>query len=259
MDLNVKNISVSYDDNKVLSNVSLRADDGKFVTILGESGAGKSTLLKAICGICEIGAGEVFAGGKLLSNSKEAKTSKHFAYMPQEDLLFPWATIMQNVCLAPKIEGKLGRLKPGKDGQVYEEAKKLLATFGLSGCEHAYPSQLSGGMRQRAAFLRTCLAEADIWLLDEPFAALDVITRGELQAWLFELRRTLKNTVILVTHDVEEAIYLSDKIYILGEKPAKVLKEIYIEEKNRSRDWLYEQGTIKREIFHAMRGEGSGD
>ena len=129
------------------------------------------------------------------------------------------------------------------------------SVFGLSGYEDKYPSQLSGGMRQRAAFLRTALCRADILLLDEPFGALDVITRGEMQDWLVNMRRRLNKTVLLVTHDMDEAIYLSDRILILNGSPARITGEIAIEEKERGREWLYGQGDLRKEIHGKIMGK----
>ena len=172
--------------------------------------------------------------------------------MPQNDLLFPWKTILDNVCLYGTIHGQ--------KKQARAEALKNFAAFGLDGFESAYPSSLSGGMRQRAAFLRTALCEADILLLDEPFGALDVISRGDMQDWLLSIRERLNRTVLLVTHDTDEAIYLSDRILILGQKPSQIVQELKITEKNRSREWLYEQGELRQLIYQTIRkGTKSND
>ena len=126
---------------------------------------------------------------------------------------------------------------------------------GLEGCENKYPSELSGGMRHRAAFLRTTLCEANIYLLDEPFGALDVITRGDMQDWLRELGSNLKKTTLLVTHDTDEAIYLSDRILILGAPGEGIQREIRIEQKDRTREWLYRQGALREEIHHVIKNK----
>ena len=164
--------------------------------------------------------------------------------MPQNDLLFPWKNILDNVCLYGRIHGSMDRAR--------KEALDNFPAFGLSGYEYKYPGSLSGGMRQRAAFLRTALCEADILLLDEPFGALDVITRGEMQDWLLTMRERLNRTVLLVTHDMDEAIYLSDRILILNGSPARITCEISVEEKNRSRSWLYEQGSLRQTIYREI-------
>ena len=140
-------------------------------------------------------------------------------------------------------------------GEIKETALHQMEKFGLKGCENKYPDELSGGMRQRAAFLRTTLCKADIYLLDEPFGALDVITRGDMQDWLAELCSNLKKTIILVTHDTDEAIYLSDRILILGAPGEGIRREIVITDKNRSREWLYEQGKLRAEIHRIIKGD----
>ena len=145
-----------------------------------------------------------------------------------------------------EIHGSLARAR--------EEALKNFPAFGLTGYENSYPSALSGGMRQRAAFLRTALCQADILLLDEPFGALDVITRSEMQDWLLAMRARLNRTVLLVTHDMDEAIYLSDRILILNPAPAGIVSEIRIDEKKRDRNWLYEQGELRKTISQKIKG-----
>lgn len=241
MRLEIKNVSAEYSGKQIITNVNFSVTDGEFVSILGESGSGKSTLLKVISGILPAARGEIF-----VDDEKVTKISKHFAYMPQDDLLLPWWNIMQNVSLAAKISGDLPTAE--------KRATELLEEFGLAEYKNSYPKELSGGMRQRIAFLRTALSSADIWMLDEPFAALDVITRGELQDWLLDLRKKISNTVLLVTHDIEEAIYLSDKIYIIRGTPSKIVKEIQISTDYRNRQWLYEQGNLKKDIFEAIKG-----
>ena len=136
-----------------------------------------------------------------------------------------------------------------------QKAMSELANFGLAGYEYAYPQELSGGMRQRAAFLRTALCQAQIMLLDEPFGALDVITRNEMQDWLLRLRSELGKTTLLVTHDIDEALYLSDRILVLGGRPASIVKEIDLRGIEKSRDWLFAQGALHRDIFAILREE----
>ncbi|MBQ4552405.1 MAG: ABC transporter ATP-binding protein [Clostridia bacterium] len=156
-------------------------------------------------------------------------------------------TILQNVCLYGRIHGRYA--------QAQEEARKSFAAFGLAGCEDLYPRSLSGGMRQRAAFLRTSLCSADILLLDEPFGALDVISRGDMQDWLLSMRRRLSRTALLVTHDVDEAIYLSNRILVLGGNPAGIVREFVIPEENRSREWLFSQGDLRAQIYRCIKGD----
>ncbi len=241
MKLEVRDLSFSYGDRKVLEQVELQAEEGEFVSILGASGCGKSTILKLLTGVLPRRSGEILVDGKPVEGMSE-----HFAYMPQNDLLFPWKNILDNVCLYGRIHGTLNEAR--------KEAMENMASFGLAGYEKAYPSSLSGGMRQRAAFLRTALCKSDILLLDEPFGALDVITRGEMQDWLLSMRKRMNRTVVLVTHDMDEAIYLSDRILILGGSPSRVGAELVPElpAEGRTRDWLYGQGELRRRIHREI-------
>lgn len=236
MKLDIQNISFSYDNKPILEHLNFSVEAGEFVSILGPSGCGKSTLLKILTGILKPEQGMIYVDQKPALGLTE-----HFSYMPQNDLLFPWKTILDNVCLYGKIHGSYNTIK--------KEALKNFSAFGLSGYENSYPSSLSGGMRQRAAFLRTALCHADILLLDEPFGALDVITRGEMQDWLLKMRKKLNRTVLLVTHDMDEAIYLSDRILILNTAPHGITGEIKIEKTNRDRNWLYEQSELRQQIY----------
>lgn len=241
MKLELKNISFSYGMQEILQNISFSASEGEFVSLLGPSGCGKSTILKLLTCVLKPKTGRIFADGSEIHG-----ISGHFAYMPQNDLLFPWKTILENVCLYGEIHGSVKKAR--------EEALKNFPSFGLDGYENSYPASLSGGMRQRAAFLRTALCQADILLLDEPFGALDVITRSEMQDWLLAMRARLNRTVLLVTHDMDEAIYLSDRILILNPAPAGIVGEIHIDEKNRTRDWLYEQSDLRKTISQKIQG-----
>lgn len=163
------------------------------------------------------------------------------------ELLWDKGNTVDNVCLYGRIHGSLEEMR--------ERAREYFPVFGLEGYEDSYPASLSGGMRQRAAFLRTALCSADILLLDEPFGALDVITRGEMQDWLLAMRKELGKTVVLVTHDMDEAIYLSDRILILNTAPAGIHGEISVCETQRDRDWLYGQGELRREIHGRIMGK----
>ena len=240
MRLQVEKLNFSYGTKRILQDLSLDIKDGEFVSILGPSGCGKSTLLNVLAGIRTPESGKI-----LIDGSEKWDTCGTFAYMPQDDLLFPWRTILDNVCL-------YGELHHCKD-KMRAEALQKLEQFGLSGCENKYPDELSGGMRQRAAFLRTTLCEAGIYLLDEPFGALDVITRGDMQDWLQSLCSDLKKTILLVTHDTDEAIYLSDRILILGEAGEGIRQEIVIDRKDRTREWLYAQGDLRAEIHRIIK------
>ena len=237
MKLEIDKLAVSFDGRTILGGLSFDVADGEFVSLLGPSGCGKSTILNVLAGIVTPEGGAVRG------------TSEHFAYMPQEDLLLPWKSILDNVCLYGAIHGT--------KKEAAERARALFPVFGLAGYEDAYPDALSGGMRQRAAFLRTAMCQADILLLDEPFGALDVITRGDMQDWLQNMRSQLGKTTLLVTHDIDEAIYLSDRILVLNGRPASIREEITISERDRSRDWLYAQGDLRTRIHHLLSEEES--
>ncbi|MEE0511819.1 MAG: ABC transporter ATP-binding protein [Peptococcaceae bacterium] len=240
MKLHIEGLSAAYDGQPILSDVSFDVEEGAFVSILGPSGCGKSTILNILAGVVTPQSGTITVDGQPLRQPGE-----HFAYMPQEDLLLPWKTIMDNVCLYGTIHKQ--------KAQAREKAQALFPVFGLQGYEQAYPDELSGGMRQRAAFLRTALCHADILLLDEPFGALDVITRSDMQDWLATMRSQLGKTTLLVTHDIDEAIYLSDKILILNGRPASIKQEIVLTEQPRSREWLYAQGALRTDIYKLLR------
>ena len=240
MKLQVKDVSVTFEQKRILENLNLSVQAGEFVALIGPSGCGKSTLLNILAGVLAPESGEVFVDGE-----KVEGVSSHFAYMPQSDLLLPWKTILDNVTLYGALHGK--------KKEARERALREFSVFGLQGYEMAYPDELSGGMRQRAAFLRTALCSADIMLLDEPFGALDVITRNDMQDWLLDLRRELGRTTLLVTHDIDEALYLADRIVVLGGKPACVTKEIDLTGVTKSRDWLYEQSELRKEIHNILR------
>lgn len=244
MKLHIEGLSAAYDGQPILSDVSFDVEEGAFISILGPSGCGKSTILNILAGVVTPQSGTITVDGQPLRQPGE-----HFAYMPQEDLLLPWKTIMDNVCLYGTIHKQ--------KAQAREKAQALFPVFGLQGYEQAYPDELSGGMRQRAAFLRTALCHADILLLDEPFGALDVITRSDMQDWLATMRSQLGKTTLLVTHDIDEAIYLSDKILILNGRPASIKQEIVLTEQPRSREWLYAQGALRTDIYKLLREANS--
>lgn len=242
MKLSVDQLNFAYADQVVLKDLSFEVRDGEFVSILGPSGCGKSTLLNVLAGNLKPQSGKIMIGAEEITG-----ISHHFAYMPQNDLLLPWRTVLDNVCLYGEIHHQKEQMKV--------QAQKQMARFGLQGCEDKYPSELSGGMRQRAAFLRTTLCDADIYLLDEPFGALDVITRSDMQDWLRDLRSNLNKTILLVTHDTDEAIYLSDRILILGAPGEGIRAEIAVAETRRSRQWLYEQGKLRAQIYQIIKAK----
>lgn len=208
--INITNLSYTFgsapSDTKVFSGLSMQVRRGEFISIVGASGCGKSTLFRIIAGLLEPSSGTVALNG---GHAAAAARLGHVAYMPQQDLLLPWRTVLDN-CLLP---WELKR-RCSKEAAV-AEIRALLQRFGLAEAEGAYPHELSGGMRQRVAVLRTVAAGNELMLLDEPFGALDAITRRSLQLWLLELWSELDKTVLFITHDLEEALLLSDRIYLL--------------------------------------------
>jgi ABC-type nitrate/sulfonate/bicarbonate transport system ATPase subunit len=194
----------------VLEGINFSVAPGEFVAVIGPSGCGKSTLLNIIAGLEEPTMGSLWLGGV-----PAAQRLGHVGYMPQKDLLLPWRTVLGNAIMGLEIQG-MAR------SQARQRALAVTDRFGLKGFESHYPFTLSGGMRQRAAFLRTLLPERSVILLDEPFGALDALTRAQMQEWLLALWEELRKTIVLVTHDVDEAILLSDRIYVLTARPGSV-------------------------------------
>jgi putative hydroxymethylpyrimidine transport system ATP-binding protein len=193
----------------VLAGVDLTAHEGEFVSVIGPSGCGKSTLLEVIAGLQVPDQGEVLVDGVPSAGAK-------CAYMPQKDLLFPWRRVIDNVTLGLEVAG-------ARRVQARQQVAPLLEAFGLAGFERSYPFQLSGGMRQRAALLRTVVQGRSLLLLDEPMGALDSLTRTDVQVWLASVWEHYRWTVLLVTHDIREAVYLSDTVYVLSGRPARVV------------------------------------
>ena len=195
---------------EALEGVSLHAAAGSFVTVIGPSGCGKSTLFGVVCGLQQADRGEICFDGVPVT-----QRAGSVGYMPQRDLLMPWRNVLDNVILGPEVHRE-------DLAAARREARELLPLFGLDGFADAYPASLSGGMRQRAALLRTFLCRKNIMLLDEPFGALDAITRSDLQQWLLQVWQRFRYTILFITHDVEEAIFLSDVVYVLTPRPARV-------------------------------------
>jgi ABC-type nitrate/sulfonate/bicarbonate transport system ATPase subunit len=201
---------------RAVAPMSLSIESGRFVSLVGPSGCGKSTLFNVIAGLLQPTEGRV-----LIDGEDATGTIGRIGYMLQKDLLLPWRTVLDNVILGMEVQGK-----PLKEAR--ERALPLLHKYGLAGFEYLNPNSLSGGMRQRAALLRTLLFDTDVILLDEPFGALDAQTKLQMQEWLMQLWSDFKKTVVFVTHDVEEAIYLSDEIHVMGTRPGRVLETIPI-------------------------------
>ena len=199
---------------EALAPVTLAIAQGRFISLIGPSGCGKSTLFNVIAGLLEPSGGRVVIDGV-----DSTGTIGRVGYMLQKDLLLPWRTVLDNVILGMEIQGVPLR-------EARERALPLLQRYGLSGFEYLYPNALSGGMRQRAALLRTLLFDTDVILLDEPFGALDAQTKLRMQEWLLGLWADFGKTVVFVTHDVEEAIYLSDDVHVMATRPGRIVETI---------------------------------
>jgi len=193
---------------QALRDLSLHVREGETVAIVGASGCGKTTLLELLCGLQQPDAGSVVGAPAAL--------------MPQRDLLLPWLRAVDNAALALRVHGVARQ--PARD-----QVKPWFERFGLGGFEHARPYELSGGMRQRVAFLRTLLAGKPVLALDEPFAALDAITRAEMQGWLARILEQEQRTVVLVTHDVEEAVLLGDRVLVMSPRPGRIVAELAVD------------------------------
>jgi ABC-type nitrate/sulfonate/bicarbonate transport system ATPase subunit len=215
MSVSIRGLGHSYGELQTIERLDLEVREQEVIGLVGPSGCGKSTLLELICGLQQPSVGTLAVDGAAGATGRLA----HCAYMPQRDLLFPWCSALDNAALALRNRG-LGR------AEARERAGGLFARFGLAGFEATPPSELSGGMRQRVAFLRTLVAGKPLLALDEPFASLDAITRAEMQQWLAEAVRADPRTVVLVSHDVEEALYLSDRVAVLSARPARIVAEL---------------------------------
>lgn len=214
----VQDLSKVYPQTKltILNNISLHVNNGEFVSIVGPSGCGKSTLFHILAGIEEQTSGSISFHGKMIRNRKGK-----FGYMLQNPLLLPWRTVLDNLLLGTEI------LHLSKE-KSKQKAEELLQTFGLSRYKNAYPHILSGGMRQRVAFLRTLLFRQELLLLDEPFGALDALTRLSCQLWLLDVWKKYQSSILFITHDISEAILLSDRIYVLSDQPGRIIGEFTV-------------------------------
>ncbi|AGM24132.1 MULTISPECIES: ATP-binding cassette domain-containing protein [Fusobacterium] len=238
--LEVKNLSYSFGNNPILKDINIHVNENEIVAIVGSSGVGKSTLFNLIAGVLKKQTGEITING---SDDYIGKV----AYMLQKDLLFEHKTIINNVIL-PLIIAKVNKKK------ALEEGNKILKQFNLDKYANKYPQQLSGGMRQRVALIRTYMFKRKIFLLDEAFSALDAITKKELHKWYLDLKKEFNLTTLLITHDIEEAVFLSDRIYILGNKPGEIIGEIKIEI-NPNEDIDVQRLFYKKEILNIMNIE----
>ena len=240
--LKAEKINKSFDDNVVLRDASITLNEGEIVGLLGVSGSGKSTLLNILSGICTPDSGRVLLKGEDVT-SKPGKIS----YMLQKDLLFEYRRVIDNVAL-PLILGGMSKK------QAREKVNPLFETFGIDSTQMQYPGELSGGMRQRAALLRTYLSSDGVALLDEPFSALDTITKSKIHKWYLDVMQNINLSTVFVTHDIDEAILLSDRIYILTS--CDEMQEIVIDEpKPRSDDFDLTEKFLsyKRKIVEILK------
>lgn len=218
-ELKVTNVSKTFDGRKIIDDISIELKQGELVSLLGTSGGGKTTLFNVIAGLIEPDTGKVFFNGENITG-----TSGCVSYMLQKDLLLPYKTIEDNVALPLVLKG-IHKKKAREDVGKYFEA------FGLNGTQKKYPHQLSGGMRQRAALLRTYMFSSEVALLDEPFSALDTLTKREMHKWYLKVMDKIRLSTLFITHDIDEAILLSDRIYLLTGTPGTISHEIEIKEK----------------------------
>ncbi|CAI6024319.1 ABC transporter ATP-binding protein [Cohnella sp. JJ-181] len=234
----------------VLDDISLRVADGEFVTLLGPSGSGKSTLFRLIGGVERPDAGRI-----LIDGAETTGERGHISYMPQQASLFPWMSVAGNIASALTTAGIERR-------RAAALAAEWLGRIGLADVADEYPQVLSGGMQQRVSFLRALLMPRGVMCLDEPFAALDALTRAEMQAWLLRLWEEERRSVLFVTHSIEEALTLSDRIYVLSKAPATVLREIAVPfDRPRRADVWKEPAfvALKEEVLALLQRGGAGD
>lgn len=244
--LEVKNIDKSYDNKKIIENINLSVEEGELISLLGVSGVGKTTLFNIIAGVLKPDSGKiVFRGEDITSRSG------YISYMLQKDLLLEHKNIIDNVSLPLVIKGEKKKL-------ARKKALEHFKSFGLLGTEYKYPKALSGGMRQRAALLRTYMFSDSLALLDEPFSALDTITKSEMHSWYLNIMEEIKLSTIFITHDIDEAIFLSDRIYIMTNRPGLIKYEIKINQpRPRTREFTLSDDFLnyKRQIISILDKE----
>ena len=242
--LKVEGISKSFDGERVLEDISIALNKGELVSLLGISGGGKTTLFNIIAGLSRPDTGHVLLDGEDVTGCPG-----RVSYMLQKDLLLPYRTIEDNVALPLIVKGM-------KKREARELASPYFRQFGLEGTQKKYPSQLSGGMRQRAALLRTYLFSGSVALLDEPFSALDMMTKKSVHDWYLKVMDEIHLSTLFITHDIDEAILLSDRIYLLTGKPGTITGEIVIKEpKPRAKDFQVTEAFLeyKKTILNHLR------
>ncbi len=239
--LTLKSVSKSFLRKKskrlVLSDISFGVRSGEILGIVGPSGCGKTTLLNIIAGLL------IPDSGKYSIDIKNESILGHVGYMQQKDLLFPWLTVLENVLLGPDS-------KNINNDTLRSKSIELLSKFGLKDVLNEYPIVLSGGMRQRVAFLRTIIGSDELILLDEPFASLDALTRTNLQDWILQIHEILPRTIILVTHDVDEAIFLSDRVLVMSSSPSYIEEDVIIDfPRPRLRKEIKTKSFLEKKFF----------
>jgi ABC-type nitrate/sulfonate/bicarbonate transport system ATPase subunit len=243
-----KDVTVRFGDTIAVEDATLEVRAGEFVSIVGPSGCGKSTLFNVISGLIVPASGSVSIDGLDVTGS-----TGHVGYMLQKDLLVPWRTVVGNIVLG-------AALTRGASERDEAEARALAARYGLAGFLDHYPHALSGGMRQRVALMRTLAVHRDALLLDEPFGALDSQTRLEMQRWLLEVWDELDRTVVFVTHDVDEAIFLADRVLVMSPRPGRFAAEVEVAiPRPRRLETLTSPGfmALKRELLGLLYGQGA--
>ena len=243
--LEVKGVSKSFDGEEIIRNISLELKEGEIVSLLGVSGGGKTTLFNIIAGLSTPDEGNIYLEGQEITGQPG-----NISYMLQKDLLLPYRTLVDNVALPLTIRGM-------KKSEAREKAAGYFEEFGLEGAQKKYPAEISGGMKQRAALLRTYLFSEKVALLDEPFSALDMLTKASVHEWYLDVMEKIKLSTLFITHDIDEAILLSDRIYLLTGKPGPLTKEIVIKEpKPRKKDFNLSENFLqyKREIISHLEG-----
>lgn len=237
----INHLSKSFGNQKILDGITFTAEEGEFISILGPSGSGKSTLFNLIGGIITPDEGSILLDGVEITGKRGS-----ISYMPQSPALMPWRNIFDNVLLGQEIAGK----------REEKKALEMLEKAGLKGYEKHYPHELSGGMKQRVSFIRSLLSPQSLICLDEPFSALDEFTRFEMQSWLLSVWQQYKRTILFITHNIDEALYLSDRILVLSNKPAFIQKDFIVPFKRpRTEEILYSAEFLqwKQDIYHQIK------
>jgi len=241
--LSVQNIDKSFDSLQVIQDLSFEVKDGEFVAIIGPSGSGKSTLFQLIGGVSSIDKGAILLDGSDIQQNRGT-----IGYMPQQPCLLPWRTILENVTIVEELQKKPN----------VNLAKEWLAKVGLASFINAYPNELSGGMQQRVSFIRAIVSDKPILCLDEPFSALDEFTRLEMQAWLLSIWEKYRKSILFVTHSIEEALFLADRIIVLSKRPATIKQEIIVPFARPRQEKIRHSETftaLKEQLFMFLKEE----